>query len=76
MLPEVVKLASTPRSVIRRLTGAASMPRQNPPDNPNHPARLSLISRHLAPVYPINQNTPCAIPSQPLTTTTPSNKTV
>lgn len=28
------------------------MPRQNPPDN--HPARLSLISRHLAPVYPIN----------------------
>ncbi len=28
------------------------MPRQNSPDN--RPARLSLISRHLAPVYPIN----------------------
>lgn len=30
------------------------MPRQNPPDIGKHPARLSLISRHLAPVYPIN----------------------
>lgn len=30
------------------------MPRQNPPDAGNHPARLSLISRHLDPVYPIN----------------------
>ncbi|KAK4139326.1 pyridoxal phosphate-dependent transferase [Dichotomopilus funicola] len=29
------------------------MPRQNPPDN-TPPARLSLISRHLGPVYPIN----------------------
>lgn len=28
------------------------MPRQKATDN--HPARLSLISRHLAPVYPIN----------------------
>ena len=51
MLPEVSKLAHTPRAVFRRLR-PASMPRQNPPDN--HPARLSLISRHLAPVYPIN----------------------
>ncbi|KAL2131132.1 hypothetical protein VTI74DRAFT_5517 [Chaetomium olivicolor] len=50
VLPEVSKLAQAPRSVFRRLA-PASMPRQNPPD---HPARLSLISRHLAPVYPIN----------------------
>ncbi|KAK4101432.1 PLP-dependent transferase [Parathielavia hyrcaniae] len=38
------------------------MPRQNPPAD-NHPARLSLISRHLAPVYPIN--TPYAVERLP-----------
>lgn len=50
MIPEVSKWACSPRSVFRRIR-PASMPRQNAPD---HPARLSLISRHLAPVYPIN----------------------
>jgi alanine-glyoxylate transaminase/serine-glyoxylate transaminase/serine-pyruvate transaminase len=32
------------------------MPRQNPPDSSpgHHPARLSLISRHLTPVLPVN----------------------
>ena len=52
MIPEVSRWACSPRSVFRRLMGSASMPRQKAPDN--HPARLSLISRHLAPVYPIN----------------------
>ncbi len=47
LLPEVSKV---PRSLFRRLR-PSSMPRQNPD---NRPARLSLISRHLAPVYPIN----------------------
>lgn len=50
MVPEVSKWARTPRSVLRQL-GPARMPRQS---TPNHPARLSLIARHLAPVYPIN----------------------
>jgi alanine-glyoxylate transaminase/serine-glyoxylate transaminase/serine-pyruvate transaminase len=53
VLSEASKLACTPRSGFRRLLRIpGSMPRQNPPEN--HPARLSLISRHLAPVYPIN----------------------
>jgi alanine-glyoxylate transaminase/serine-glyoxylate transaminase/serine-pyruvate transaminase len=42
------------------------MPRQNPPDS--HPARLSLISRHLAPVYPIN--TPYTVERLPNTIAT------
>lgn len=35
---------------------ASSMPRRTPPlpESANPPARLSLISRHLAPEYPIN----------------------
>jgi alanine-glyoxylate transaminase/serine-glyoxylate transaminase/serine-pyruvate transaminase len=62
VISEASKLArSTPRSVFRRL----SMPRQNPPDRP---ARLSLISRHLAPVYPIN--TPYAVERLPDTVDT------
>ncbi|KAK4162289.1 alanine--glyoxylate aminotransferase 1 [Cladorrhinum sp. PSN259] len=58
MVPEVSKLAAyTSRSVLRRLLAPVPMPRQTGPDNP--PARLSLISRHLAPTYPIN--TPYAV---------------
>ncbi|KAK4251662.1 pyridoxal phosphate-dependent transferase [Corynascus novoguineensis] len=50
----MVLLPEVSRSLFRRLRVPASMPRQNPPDIGKHPARLSLISRHLAPVYPIN----------------------
>jgi alanine-glyoxylate transaminase/serine-glyoxylate transaminase/serine-pyruvate transaminase len=46
MVPEGAKLGSVFRRLLR-----PSMPR---PKVPDHPARLSLISRHLAPVYPIN----------------------
>ncbi|KAK4216130.1 pyridoxal phosphate-dependent transferase [Rhypophila decipiens] len=49
------------RSVLKRAVGvvrgaASSMPRRTPslPESANPPARLSLISRHLAPEYPIN----------------------
>src|SRR5688572_22562674 len=62
MVPEVSKVAAyTSRSVLRRLLAPVPMPRQKAPDNP--PSRLSLISRHPAPVYPIN--TPYAVERLP-----------
>lgn len=59
LIPEVSKLS---RSAFRRL----GMTPPKTPDAP--PARLSLISRHLAPVYPIN--TPYAVERLPSTVDT------
>ncbi|KAK1832655.1 pyridoxal phosphate-dependent transferase [Podospora conica] len=70
------------RTALRRLLAPASMPRQTgppvAPESPvnNPPARLSLISRHLAPDYPIN--TPYTVERLPRTIDTsllPSRQT-
>ncbi|KAK4190151.1 alanine--glyoxylate aminotransferase 1 [Podospora australis] len=74
MVPEVSRLAYTSRSAFRRVLAPFSMPRQKAPDNPA--GRLSLISRHLAPVYPIN--TPYTVERIPDTIDTsllPKNQT-